>query len=103
SLEQNVFGAARPRVVVITTPNAEFNTRYERLAGGRLRHPDHRFEWTRSEFGDWARSVAEQYGYQLRLAGIGDSDAQLGTPTQLAIFSRTDAGSALSTATGEAR
>jgi len=100
SLEQNVFGAARPRVVLITSPNAEFNVRYERLGGG-LRHPDHRFEWTRSEFGDWASRVAGQYGYQLRFAGIGDSDAELGAPTQFAIFINTAAESALSPTTGQ--
>jgi len=98
SLEQNVFGAARPRVVLLTTPNAEFNVEYEGLAGGRLRHPDHRFEWTRTEFGEWARSVAERYGYQLRVAGIGVSDSHLGAPTHLAIFSRVDAASTVSTA-----
>ena len=58
--EQNVFGSARPGTVVVTTPNAEYNVRWESLPSGELRHRDHRFEWTRAEFGSWAQKVARQ-------------------------------------------
>ena len=67
-----MFGDARPRVVVVTTPNVEYNVRYEGLAPGAKRHPDHRFEWTRAEFGAWAERVAATYGYQTD-AGPTDS------------------------------
>ncbi|HWG22543.1 MAG TPA: hypothetical protein VG296_00340 [Actinospica sp.] len=54
ALEHAVFGTARPRAVVVTTPNAEYTVRYETLEAGRMRHRDHRFEWTRAEFAAWA-------------------------------------------------
>ena len=54
AVEQNVFGSARPATVVVTTPNAEYNVRWETLPAGQFRHPDHRFEWTRGEFATWA-------------------------------------------------
>ena len=91
SLERSVFGHARPRTVLVTTPNAEYNVRYERLRGGGFRHPDHRFEWTRAEFAGWAEAVANRHGYAVRFAGIGDVDPELGPPSQLAVFTRLDA------------
>lgn len=86
ALERVVFGAARPGAVVLTTPNADYNPRYEHLVG--LRHPDHRFEWTRAELAAWAAGVAERHGYTVELRGIGDPDPELGAPTQLAVFRR---------------
>jgi hypothetical protein len=81
-----VFGVARPRAVLVTTPNAEYNVRFPGLPGGAMRHPDHRFEWTRSEFATWAAGVADRYGYRVHHEGIGPADAVLGAPTQLAVF-----------------
>lgn len=84
----NVFGAAAPATVVVTTPNVEHNVRYG-LAPGELRHPDHRFEWTRAEFGDWCTTIAAQYGYSVEFWPIGPEDPEVGPPTQMAIFSQT--------------
>lgn len=89
SLEGNVFGSAKPGHVVVTTPNAEHNARYE-LAPGEFRHADHRFEWTRAEFEEWARRVAAAYGYTVAFRPVGDQDPELGPPTQLALFSQED-------------
>jgi 2-polyprenyl-3-methyl-5-hydroxy-6-metoxy-1,4-benzoquinol methylase len=86
SLEANVFGAARPAHIVLTTPNAEFNARYD-LAGS-LRHPDHRFEWTRAEFAEWCETVAARHGYRVGFRDVGEPDPELGPPTQLALFTR---------------
>jgi 3' terminal RNA ribose 2'-O-methyltransferase Hen1 len=86
--ERNVFGSARPRSVVVTTPNAEYNVRWETLPAGRFRHPDHRFEWTRAEFSDWAGAVASRYGYAVRYLPVGPEDPEVGPPTQLAVFTR---------------
>jgi 3' terminal RNA ribose 2'-O-methyltransferase Hen1 len=86
--EQNVFGSARPGTVIVTTPNAEYNTRWETLPAGQFRHPDHRFEWTRSEFAAWADGVAERRGYWVRYLPVGPEDAELGPPTQMAVFNR---------------
>ncbi|ANY26334.1 3' terminal RNA ribose 2'-O-methyltransferase Hen1 [Gordonia terrae] len=82
----NVFGTMRSRRVVVTTPNSEYNVRYPALVAGGFRHPDHRFEWTREEFGTWARSVGESYGYAVDLRSVGECDEELGSPTQMAVF-----------------
>ncbi|WP_250000677.1 3' terminal RNA ribose 2'-O-methyltransferase Hen1 [Actinoplanes sp. M2I2] len=84
ALEASVFGHARPGTVVVTTPNAEYNVNYPGLTG--LRHSDHRFEWTRAEFADWATSVAGTYGYAVSLRPVGEIDEATGSPTQLALF-----------------
>jgi 3' terminal RNA ribose 2'-O-methyltransferase Hen1 len=85
---RNVFGSARPNTVVVTTPNAEYNVRWETLPAGEFRHPDHRFEWTRGEFATWAQSVADAYGYSVRYLPVGAEDPEVGPPTQMAVFSR---------------
>ncbi|NLT54323.1 MAG: 3' terminal RNA ribose 2'-O-methyltransferase Hen1 [Actinomycetales bacterium] len=89
ALETTVFGAAAPGTVIVTTPNVEYNVRFDGLAEGALRHRDHRFEWTRAEFGDWAHRVADRFGYRVRLLPVGPVDPEVGPPTQLAVFSRT--------------
>ncbi|SCG79735.1 3' terminal RNA ribose 2'-O-methyltransferase Hen1 [Micromonospora echinaurantiaca] len=91
ALEDTVFGHARPGTVVVTTPNVEYNVRYDGLPAGRLRHPDHRFEWTRAEFAAWVDRVATSYGYSAVIRGVGDDDPEVGTPTQLAVFTREEA------------
>ncbi|MEU6779680.1 3' terminal RNA ribose 2'-O-methyltransferase Hen1 [Nonomuraea angiospora] len=86
ALERVVFGRARPQHVLVTTPNVEHNVRYEFLTG--LRHPDHRFEWTRAEFAAWATRVAGEYGYQVAFTPVGDDDPEVGPPTQMGVFTR---------------
>ena len=88
AFERVVFERARPRVVVVTTPNIEYNARFEDLPAGSFRHRDHRFEWTRGEFDAWASGVAARRGYRVELADIGPVDPELGAPTQMAVFAR---------------
>jgi 3' terminal RNA ribose 2'-O-methyltransferase Hen1 len=88
ALERNVFADARPGTVVVTTPNAEYNVRWPGVGAGAMRHPDHRFEWTRAELAAWAEAVASRHGYEARLAPIGPEDPEVGPPTQMAVFSR---------------
>jgi 3' terminal RNA ribose 2'-O-methyltransferase Hen1 len=87
ALERVVFEFARPGTVVVTTPNAEYNVKFENLPAGKFRHADHRFEWTRAQFLDWAVEVAARFGYGVRVLPVGELDAGLGAPTQLAVFS----------------
>jgi 3' terminal RNA ribose 2'-O-methyltransferase Hen1 len=87
--ERTVFAQLRPRTVVLTTPNREYNPLYG-LPPGRLRDPDHRFEWDRARFRAWAAGVARRNGYAVSTNGIGQAHPQLGTPTQCAHFSRRD-------------
>lgn len=86
AFEQVVFARARPGAVLVTTPNADYNQRYETLAAGEFRHADHRFEWTRAEFSEWAAGVAARHGYRVRLEPLGPDDAEVGAPSQLAVF-----------------
>jgi 3' terminal RNA ribose 2'-O-methyltransferase Hen1 len=90
SLERTVFASARPRTVIVTTPNAEHNVRFEQLATGTMRHRDHRFEWTREELASWANRVGRDHGYTVQLQPIGDEDPEVGPPTQMAVFTRID-------------
>jgi 3' terminal RNA ribose 2'-O-methyltransferase Hen1 len=88
SFAQVLFESARPKTVVMTTPNAEYNVRFENLPAGALRHKDHRFEWTRSQFQQWTDGVARRFGHAVRLAPIGPHDPEVGAPTQMAVFTR---------------
>lgn len=88
ALERVVFGAGRPGAVIVTTPNGEYNALYEGLVG--MRHPDHRFEWTRDQFAEWSDRVAATHGYAVERRGIGEPDDTLGHPTQMAVFTRAE-------------
>ena len=93
AFEENVFGYARPGIVILTTPNRDYNALFD-MDEGALRHPDHRFEWTRAVFGDWARGVAQRYEYGLELTSISTDlfpeDSEVGAPTQVGIFRLND-------------
>ncbi|MET9851952.1 3' terminal RNA ribose 2'-O-methyltransferase Hen1 [Streptomyces sp. NPDC006450] len=89
ALEYAVFGSARPRTVLVTTPNVEYNVRWETLPAGHVRHGDHRFEWTREEFRAWAGDVASRHGYSVAYVPVGDEDPEVGPPTQMAVFTLT--------------
>ncbi|MEU4601948.1 3' terminal RNA ribose 2'-O-methyltransferase Hen1 [Kribbella sp. NPDC023972] len=86
ALAKAVFQTARPGAVVVTTPNSEYNVRFDSLPAGTFRHPDHRFEWTRPEFAHWASQVADMYGYSVEFRPVGAVDPEVGPPTQLALF-----------------
>jgi hypothetical protein len=89
TLVRVVWEFARPRRVIVTTPNAEYNSAWPSLPAGKFRHPDHRFEWTRAEFREWAENVAALHGYGVAFSGIGEEEPQgRGTPTQMAVFDR---------------
>ncbi len=86
SFARVLFEHTRPAVVVLTTPNREYNARFDNLAAGELRHRDHRFEWTRAEFASWCRAQADRFGYRVRQLPVGQVDPDLGPPTQMAVF-----------------
>jgi 3' terminal RNA ribose 2'-O-methyltransferase Hen1 len=87
AFERVLFEFARPKHVILTTPNREYNQRYENLTEGKLRHGDHRFEWTRAEFQAWADQICERYGYKVRISGVGEPDPEVGSSSQMAVFS----------------
>jgi 3' terminal RNA ribose 2'-O-methyltransferase Hen1 len=86
AFERVLFEFARPATVVVTTPNVEYNVRFETLPAGKFRHKDHRFEWTRQQFRDWAAAVAGRFGYAVRFMPVGPEDAEVGPATQMAVF-----------------
>lgn len=87
AFERVVFESARPKTIIVTTPNAEYNVKFEMLPAGQFRHKDHRFEWTRQQFQQWAGRVCERFGYVVRFLPVGEEDTQLGPPTQMGVFS----------------
>ncbi|MEE2992256.1 MAG: methyltransferase [Gemmatimonadota bacterium] len=86
AFERVVFEGARPEAVIITTPNREYNVKWKTMPGGKFRHPDHRFEWTRTEFQHWSRRVAERYGYEVRFLPVGPEEPDIGAPSQIGVF-----------------
>jgi 3' terminal RNA ribose 2'-O-methyltransferase Hen1 len=89
AFERVLFEFARPKTVVVTTPNVEYNVKFDTLPAGQLRHKDHRFEWTRQEFRGWAEDVARRFGYGVQFQPVGPEDPDLGAPTQMAVFGST--------------
>jgi 3' terminal RNA ribose 2'-O-methyltransferase Hen1 len=92
ALEISVFEYAKPEVVVITTPNAEYNVRFADHEAGKMRHNDHRFEWTRPEFEAWANRVAAQFGYTVSFKPFGEVDPKVGALSQMAVFKQQESG-----------
>jgi 3' terminal RNA ribose 2'-O-methyltransferase Hen1 len=88
AFERVVFGHARPLTVVLTTPNREYNVMWNGFSADRLRHDDHRFEWTRREFQDWAQGIADRFGYSVRFLPVGPEAAEVGSPSQMGVFQR---------------
>jgi 3' terminal RNA ribose 2'-O-methyltransferase Hen1 len=88
AFERVLFEFARPRTIVVTTPNIEYNVKFETLPAGRFRHHDHRFEWTRQQFQTWAARVGSRFGYAARFVPVGLDDPAVGAPTQMAVFTR---------------
>ncbi len=86
ALVMSLFADARPNLVVVTTPNRDYNVLFETMAEDQLRHPDHRFEWTRAEFENWASKTAVDHGYSVNFAPLGPVDETHGAPSQMAVF-----------------
>lgn len=86
ALTLSLFADARPDLVIITTPNREYNVLFETMKENQLRHADHRFEWTRAEFEAWASDAASDNGYIVDFATLGPVDDTHGAPSQMAIF-----------------
>ncbi|ABA21217.1 conserved hypothetical protein [Trichormus variabilis ATCC 29413] len=86
AFERVLFEFAQPKIVIVTTPNIEYNVKFANLPAGKLRHKDHRFEWTRSQFQNWANKITERFAYNVQFQPIGEADPEVGSPTQMAVF-----------------
>ncbi|KAI9637196.1 uncharacterized protein MKK02DRAFT_23746 [Dioszegia hungarica] len=90
------LGTYRPRLLLISTPNFDFNAKFPRHDDhgdgennfarkgfidptGRtervFRHSDHKLEMTSAEFASWANSAAQDWGYEVELSGVGLSSS----------------------------
>jgi len=90
-LEENIFGVISPKVVIVTTPNYEFNRFFDDIENPPFRHDDHKFEMTREEFMNWANTAAKRYGYFVSFDGVGlpkTNDESRGFCSQFAIFEK---------------
>jgi len=88
AFERVLFECAQPTAAIITTPNSEYNVKFETLPAGQFRHKDHRFEWSRQEFSAWAHGIGERFGYSVRFVPIGPEDPAVGAPTQMGVFTK---------------
>ena len=88
AFEHVLFGDARPTNVVVTTPNSEYNVMWENLDAGAMRHRDHRFEWTRDQFRAWADAVCARFAYRVEFRPVGPEEPNIGSPTQMGVFTR---------------
>jgi len=86
AFERVLFEFAKPKTVILTTPNKEYNVMWDTLDIQEMRHDDHRFEWTRKEFTEWTNGIGEKYNYKVELLPIGDEVENIGPPSQMAIF-----------------
>lgn len=86
-VEHAVFATLAPPLVVVTTPNADFNGLLG-VPDHRRRHPDHRFEWGRERFQRWADGIARRNRYAVAHHDLGGSHPALGGPSQMAVFRR---------------
>lgn len=76
----------RPKVLIVTTPNQEYNAVYDMDEA--MRHHDHRFEWTREQFRQNVEIWVKDNPYQVTFQGIGEEKPVYGYPTQMAIIRR---------------
>lgn len=86
SFERVLFEFAKPKTIILTTPNKEYNVMWEKLDSENMRHIDHRFEWSRHELSEWAEKTGQTYNYSVEILPIGDEIEKIGAPSQLAIF-----------------
>ncbi|XP_044760916.1 uncharacterized protein LOC123318372 [Coccinella septempunctata] len=87
-----IFNTIKPKIVIFTTPNADFNVALPNFH--KFRHPDHKFEWTREQFQSWASNITLRFPqYKVSFFGVGRGPrgtSDLGYCSQLALFIRTD-------------
>ncbi|KAJ8921444.1 hypothetical protein NQ315_003062 [Exocentrus adspersus] len=88
----NVFQYIKPKLVMVTTPNSDFNVLFPKRDG--FRHFDHKFEWSREQFQDWANNIIIRFpNYTVSFSGLGEGPAgteHLGQCSQMAVFVRND-------------
>ncbi|KAK7363261.1 hypothetical protein VNO77_05397 [Canavalia gladiata] len=94
-----------PRILIVSTPNFEYNVVLQKsnpstqeqdesdektlLQSCKFRNHDHKFEWTREQFRQWASDLAARHNYNVEFSGVGGSaDVEPGFASQIAVFKR---------------
>jgi len=96
-----VLSSFRPTVLIVSTPNYEYNPILQRSAMPnkddeadestgpcKFRNHDHKFEWTRAQFQCWATDLAVKHNYSVEFCGVGGSGEEPGYASQIAVFRR---------------
>jgi len=94
-----LFGFYRPKVIIISTPNKEYNRCIKGFDLNTFRHWDHKFEWTRKEFQTWCEIQMKKFGgYNVTYQTVGrlhpSAEEEFfgikkhGRCTQIAVFQR---------------
>ncbi|KAF5742423.1 small RNA 2'-O-methyltransferase-like [Tripterygium wilfordii] len=99
-----VLSSFRPKILIVSTPNYEYNAILQGSNNGgqeedpeekpssqapKFRNHDHKFEWTREQFNQWASELAKMNGYTVEFSGVGGSgDVEPGFASQIALFRR---------------
>jgi len=95
----------RPRILIVSTPNFEYNVVLQKsnppaqeqeelddktlLQSCKFRNHDHKFEWTRAQFRQWASDLAARHNYKVEFSGVGGSaEVEPGYASQIAVFKR---------------
>lgn len=65
-----IFKHYRPGLVLMSTPNREYNVNFP-MEEGKFRHSDHKFEWNTNEATAFAQKIKDTYGYDWALEYIG--------------------------------
>lgn len=86
-LEDVVFGFARPRIVIVTTPNKDYNKNFG-LSDEKLRHRDHRFEFSIEEFDNWCEKIKDKFKYNYEKTTISQNEEEAIGPSFGVVFTR---------------
>ncbi|GMH01422.1 hypothetical protein Nepgr_003261 [Nepenthes gracilis] len=99
-----VLSSFCPKILIISTPNYEYNVLLQSsnlsgqeedpdekeelpLQSCKFRNHDHKFEWTREQFGHWATALALRHKYGVEFSGVGGSaGVGPGFASQIAVF-----------------
>ncbi|XP_023634739.1 small RNA 2'-O-methyltransferase isoform X2 [Capsella rubella] len=84
-----------PKLLIVSTPNYEYN-KILHMPGHKsvsqqpkFRNHDHKFEWTRKQFNQWASKLAKSHNYSVELSAVGGSgNVNHGFASQIAVFRR---------------
>ncbi|KAJ0239383.1 Double-stranded RNA-binding domain [Hirschfeldia incana] len=98
---KTVLSLFRPKLLIVSTPNYEYNRILHKSSmfhskdrsmsqRSKFRNHDHKFEWTRAQFNNWASKLAKRHNYSVEFSGVGGGSGNVepGFASQIAVFKR---------------